>query len=219
MKKNYLLLGLLLLLGVNLTFGQQQIRCFTVENEAWHRQQNPGMETPEQFESWLDIKMHEYQQDLAAGRAPAVITIPVVVHVIHNGDAVGSGENISQAQVNSQIDVLNEDFRKMAGTNGFGNGVDTEIQFCMATEDPSGNPLSEPGIHRVNMGQSSWTSNSSVETTLKPQTSWDPTRYCNIWVCKFGAHWPTCWATPSFPILPVCRASIPITATPTPTGW
>jgi hypothetical protein len=42
----------------------------------------------------------------------------VVVHVIHNGGT----ENISAAQVQSQIEVLNEDFRKKAGTNGFGNG-------------------------------------------------------------------------------------------------
>ncbi|WP_254244779.1 hypothetical protein [Hymenobacter sp. BRD67] len=38
-------------------------------------------------------------------------TLPVVVHIIHNGEAVGTGSNISQAQVQSQLDVLNEDYR------------------------------------------------------------------------------------------------------------
>ena len=43
--------------------------------------------------------------------------IPVVVHVIHDGGT----NNISDAQIQSQIDVLNEDFRKITGTNGDGN--------------------------------------------------------------------------------------------------
>ena len=62
------------------------------------------------FENWLQQKIIE---ESANRRAAVVYTIPVVVHVIHNGDAVGSNENISQAQVYSQIDVLNEDFRRL----------------------------------------------------------------------------------------------------------
>ena len=50
-----------------------------------------------------------------------IYQIPVVVHVIHNG----GNENISDAQIQSQIDVLNEDYRKATGTNGFCNAVDT----------------------------------------------------------------------------------------------
>ena len=42
--------------------------------------------------------------------------IPVVVHVIHNGTAIGTGANISDAQVMSQIQVLNEDYRRIVGT-------------------------------------------------------------------------------------------------------
>lgn len=42
-----------------------------------------------------------------------VITIPVVVHVLHTGQAVGTGLNISMAQIQSQIDVLNEDFQRL----------------------------------------------------------------------------------------------------------
>src|SRR5690606_3178178 len=86
--------------------------------------------------------------------------IPVVVHVIHNGDALGSGENISDAQVLSQIAVLNKDFS--ATNTDFGNvpsvfqsvAADCDIQFCMATEDPTGNPTS--GIDRVNYGTASF---------------------------------------------------------------
>ncbi len=42
-----------------------------------------------------------------------VYKIPVIVHVVHNGEPVGSGTNISQAQVMSQLDALNEDYRKV----------------------------------------------------------------------------------------------------------
>jgi hypothetical protein len=38
--------------------------------------------------------------------------IPVVVHVVHNGEAIGSGSNISDAQIASQIKVLNNDFKR-----------------------------------------------------------------------------------------------------------
>jgi hypothetical protein len=48
-----------------------------------------------------------------------VITIPVVVHVIHSGEALGVAPNITDNQVKSQITVMNNDYRKMAGTPGF----------------------------------------------------------------------------------------------------
>ncbi len=116
-----------------------------------------------------------------------VYVIPVVVHVIHSGQPVGVGKNISDARVLSQIAVLNEDYRKMAGTSGFGSnplGVDTEIEFCLAQTDPNGNPTN--GINRVNLDMTWHYIN--VEQTLKPTTQWDPTKYFNIWVCEFGYH-------------------------------
>ncbi|MDO4728327.1 MAG: T9SS type A sorting domain-containing protein [Bacteroidota bacterium] len=112
-----------------------------------------------------------------------VYVIPVVVHVIHSGQAVGTGRNVSDARVHSQIKVLNEDFRKEANTPGYGQGVDTHIEFCLVKTDPEGNPTT--GINRVNMGNMQWNRN-NIETTLKPQTQWDPTRYFNIWVVQFA---------------------------------
>ncbi len=102
--------------------------------------------------------------------------IPVVVHVIHNGGT----ENIADAQIQSQIDVLNEDYRKIIGTNGFGNGVDTEIEFCLAKIDPNGKCTN--GIVRV---QSTLTTHLSYQRTQLSQLSkWDPSRYLNIYVVK-----------------------------------
>lgn len=106
----------------------------------------------------------------------SVKLIPVVVHVIHNGGA----ENISDAQIQSQIDVLNEDFRKITGTNGDGNGVDTKIEFCLAKISPDGHCTD--GIVRV---QSALTNHLTYQRSLLKQLSyWDNTRYLNMYVVK-----------------------------------
>lgn len=118
-----------------------------------------------------------------------IYRIPVVVHVVHNGEPVGVGPNISAEQVQSQIEVLNEDFRKKKGTNGANdNGVDTQIEFFLATTDPSGKTLAEPGIHRYDGGLNIWPTGffTSVDSRLKPATIWDPMRYFNIWTVNFG---------------------------------
>lgn len=118
--------------------------------------------------------------------------IPVVVHIIHNGEPIGTGANISYEQVVSQIEVLNEDFRKKAGTNGFNThpaGVDTQIEFYLATKDPDGNILSEPGVDRFNGGRASWPKGSvrnPIDELIKPVTIWNPNAYFNIWTVNFG---------------------------------
>jgi PKD repeat protein len=163
-----------------------QRTCYSVEAEAAMRAQYPELGSSEEFEARLKPLIEAYQAE-AANRGPEnIVTIPVVVHVIHNGEPVGSSANISQAQIQSQIDVLNEDFRRTgAGANNHPAGADTEIQFALALLDPVGNILPEPGIHRVNGGRPSWTFD-AIQNNLKPNTSWDPLRYCNIWTVQFG---------------------------------
>jgi len=170
------------------TFGQNltpsgHIRCHTDEYEVYLRNKFPNRLTTQEFESWLAPKMAQIRADRAAGRnIQAVYSIPVVVHVIHDGDAYGTGENITDEQVLSQIQVLNEDYRKMLGTPGYGAGVDVEIEFCMAQTDPNGNPTD--GIDRVNLGTAAW-DQAGVEGTLKPNTIWNPDNYLNMWTARF----------------------------------
>ncbi len=114
------------------------------------------------------------------------ITIPVVVHVVYRL----SSENISDAQVLSQIDVLNEDF---ARTNADASNTpsafaslaaNTDIQFCLATVDPNGNPTN--GINRVQTSQSSFAgvSDNVKQSATGGVNAWDPNKYFNIWVCN-----------------------------------
>ena len=117
--------------------------------------------------------------------------IPVVVHIIHNGEPVGTGANISFEQVKSQIDVLNEDFRRIAGTNGENInpiGADTEIEFYLAETDPDGRLLDEAGIHRFNGRRRSWPKGilNPIDSIIKPVTIWPPDEYFNIWTVNFG---------------------------------
>lgn len=163
------------------------VRCVADEYEHFLRANNPNRANTEAFEQWIAPKVAEIQEKLTTGRAPSVvITIPVVVHVIHSGQSVGTGRNISNARVLSQITVLNQDFRRMLNTPGYNTnavGADVEIEFCMAQRDPNG--AATNGINRVNLGNTIWNEN-NVETILKPETQWDPTQYFNIWVCQFG---------------------------------
>jgi hypothetical protein len=62
---------------------------------------------------------------------PLVYTIPVVVHVIHLGEQIGSQSNLSDKQIHDAITGLNE---RYANVNGV--GTDIEINFCLANRDP-----------------------------------------------------------------------------------
>lgn len=162
------------------------IRCATTEYEHYLREQNPKMESVDQFESWINQKIEEQKaiQEVAS-QSGGIIYIPVVVHVIHNGDAYGVDENITDEQVQSQITVMNQDFRKMTGTPGFNTnpvGADTQIEFVLAKVDPNGNPTN--GINRINLCQASW-STTDINSTVKPTTIWDATQYMNMWSVNF----------------------------------
>ncbi len=166
----------------------EKIRCATTENEQKLRELYPNRSNNEQFENWLAPKIEAIKANRLAARennnsVSNIITIPVVVHVIHNGDALGANENITDAQILSQITVLNQDFGRLPGTPGFNTnpvGADTEIQFCMAQRDPNG--LFTTGINRYNLGsEASWEMD-QINSQLKPQTQWNPNEYLNIWV-------------------------------------
>lgn len=116
------------------------------------------------------------QKQQTKKQTSTIKVIPVVVHVIHNGGT----ENISDAQIQSQIDVLNEDFRRIPGSNGDGAGVDTEVEFCLAKKTPEGNCTN--GIVRI---QSILTNHQTYQRSqLKQLSYWDNTRYLNIYLVK-----------------------------------
>lgn len=161
-----------------------KIRCATTEYEQYLQENNPKRMTDSQFETWLVPLVKRYQFMRTSSQSGGIITIPVVVHVIHNGQAIGVAPNITDTQIQSQIKVLNEDYRKMLGTPGYNTnpvGADTQIQFALALQDPNGNPTN--GIDRISFCQENW-SDTEFDSKVKPATIWDPSLYMNMWSVK-----------------------------------
>lgn len=195
MKRCYLFLLMWISLCIVTNIGAQTApplnHCGTMYADSLLRVRYPQMGTFNYTQA--DSSLSPLQMST---QSTGVVTIPVVFHVVHYGEEVGVERNISQAQVNSQITVMNEDFRRMLGTPGWNNhpaGADIEIEFCPAIVGPDGNYLAEPGIHRVdghdfpNAGSPPWDVE-SVNNYIKPGTSWDPDRYYNIWVVDISYY-------------------------------
>ncbi|MEL6719706.1 MAG: hypothetical protein AAFP82_13415 [Bacteroidota bacterium] len=99
------------------------IRCVSVETEQ-KRLNDKYQEYFEKFEEYI-----EAQRSRLGSENVNSYTIPVVFHIIHDNDAVGTGDNLSSLYINAQLDQINNDFRKIAGTSGDGGGVDTGNEF------------------------------------------------------------------------------------------
>jgi PKD repeat protein len=128
--------------------------------------------------------------------ASGVYQVPVVVHIMHKGESVGEGTNISDEEVKDGIRYLNNFWRKVSKSNGDGNGVDMEVEFVLAVQDENGNCTN--GIVRkdmsavmpyVNFGVNADNSDGIPDhdddleiNSLKEYSHWDPTKYYNIWL-------------------------------------
>ena len=121
------------------------------------------------------------------GRREVPAEIPVVVHVLHRTNA----DDVSDEQVATQIDVLNEDYSAgnddikdvpPAFTDLIGN---PRLRFALATTDPSGAPAN--GVTRRRTTVATF----GVDDSMKAEATggadpWDTARYLNIWVCRLG---------------------------------
>ncbi|MET4075781.1 M43 family zinc metalloprotease [Hymenobacter sp. UYCo722] len=122
-----------------------------------------------------------------ARTAAGTVIIPVVVHVLYNTAA----QNISDAQVQSQIDVLNEDFRKLNAdasktpTQFAGLAADANVQFVLAKRDPSG--AATTGVIHKQTKTASWSTNDAVKNSKRGgDNAWDASKYLNLWACNLG---------------------------------
>ena len=129
----------------------------------------------------------------------STINIPVVIHIIHKNthSNIGIGTNISNAQIEDALRILNEDFSKtnpeyqLTPRNTFLNyWGNPDMKFCLATTDPSGNPSN--GITRTSTTVAAWDADDNFESNAMKKTinggmdSWDPSKYLNIWVCNLS---------------------------------
>lgn len=118
----------------------------------------------------------------------AIVYIPVVFHILYNTAA----QNISDARILGQLDVLNKDFAKQNADIGLVPAVfaplaaNTEIQFCLAQRDPSGQATN--GIIRksTTVTQFTYPTNNMKFTATGGSDAWPRDQYLNIWVCQMS---------------------------------
>ncbi len=122
------------------------------------------------------------------GLRTGVVRIPVVVHVVWNTAA----QNVSDAQIQSQIDVLNADYRRMNADAGSvpaafaGVAADARIEFALAIRDP--NCAATNGITRTNTATTGFTKatrNNVKSAATGGADPWPSDRYLNMWVANF----------------------------------
>lgn len=111
-----------------------------------------------------------------------IYKIPVVIHVVYLGEEIGEGHNLSAEQIESQIRVLNEDYRKKEGTRGYNNhpdGGDARIEFVLAKTNPEGKATN--GIVRINAAETGEPVQFRNREYYASLSYWNPKHYLNIW--------------------------------------
>lgn len=165
-----------------------QRNCGTMESLEAQLQADPmlGIRMAKiEEETQKQINSIKKAEDL---KIATVYKIPVVVHVVYS--SADPSQNISDAQIYSQIKALNEDYRKQNTDIGLipsafsALAADVEIEFCMASIDPTGAPTN--GITRTqtsNTNGFSNTANDVKSSATGGKTPWNANQYLNMWVC------------------------------------
>ncbi len=178
-------LALACLLSVGTSFAQQQPlerTCTVMERLEERKSFDPGLESRmaqiEAFTQQRSQSMSVSQQRVVGD----VITLPVVVHILYTN----STNNISMSQIESQIEVLNDDFRRTNPdrTNKWSQAADTEIEFRLATIDPNGNATT--GVTRKQVTKTNWIASAAYDNMKKASQGgvnpWDTSEYLNMWI-------------------------------------
>ena len=178
-------------LGITLTFSQDYpttsnmvsmepsglIRCETTENEISLRKLYPKRATEKEFENWIAIKKQELSSQ-KLNSTNVVQTIPLVFHILTDANGTNS---LTAELIQAQINQLNIDFNNLAGST-YTQAANSEIEFCLATQDENGVELTEHGINRITAYGSGPFTRTVLENNIKPATQWDPNKYLNVWV-------------------------------------
>lgn len=184
LKKSLLISALSLVWGGMVLAQAPQRSCSTMDVDSRLRAEDP-------YYSQNREAIEQFTQNYIATQATnggerTVVTIPVVVHIVYNVAA----ENIADAQVYNQIDVLNKDFSRTNSDVGetpayfAGVAANCEVQFCLATVDPSGNPTT--GITRTSTTKTSFSTSDDMKFATYGHTIWDRNSYLNLWVCDLS---------------------------------
>ena len=177
----YILLGALALAFQSKTIiAQNSNFCGTTQADKLLKANNPQLIEKEAQYNALIADYIRLQKQQKSSVNEAIYTIPIVFHIIH----INGSENISDAQVQNQVAILNRDFGKenadtsvIIANSPFDTlAADTKIQFRLAHIDPNGNCTN--GIDRI---YSHLTNNADDAAKLNP---WPRNKYLNVWGVK-----------------------------------
>jgi hypothetical protein len=184
MKKILLSLCAIVITIVTSLSAQNQNKCGTMEHLAALKAADPTLEARM---ADLERQTQQWVADHPDQRTAAVITVPVVFHVVYNTSA----QNISDAQCQYQLAQLNADYARTNSDAGntpaaFQSvAANTQVQFCLAVRDPNGNATS--GIIHKQTSSSSFSSNDNVKhNSTGGDDAWAAGSYLNIWTCNFS---------------------------------
>ena len=177
-----ILLGLCIFIA---SIGHAQRECATTQYFDHLRSTDPNFQhRNEQAEGFLRQQRSARE---FGGEVNSVIRIPVVVHIIYKNAA----QNISDAQIKSQIDALNRDFRRKNADSvntpaRFKSlAADVQIEFVLATADPEGRATT--GIIRKQTTVGEWKLDDKIKYSAHGgDDAWDAASYLNIWVGNMG---------------------------------
>ncbi len=159
--------------------------CGTMQYLEMQKQKDPG----------LAARMAQIEFDMQAWinsnnknpKPHVVVKIPTVVHVVYQTSA----QNLADTYIQQQIDVLNKDFRKLNSDWSTTPSVfqslvaDCEIEFCLATKDPSG--ATTNGIVRKTTTDASFSTDDQIKYTAQGGSdAWTSSQYLNLWVGNLG---------------------------------
>ena len=165
-----------------------QDHCRSVDYQTQMLQNNPALASTmadiENFtQNYLSALQHKIDGVNPTANLPSVINIPVVVHVLYNT----AQENISDAQIFSQIEILNQDFQRLNADT-----VNTPLvfqpvaancgfQFTLAKVDTAG--YATTGIVRKHTTVQQFGLKDQIKFSAQGgDDAWDRNSYLNIWV-------------------------------------
>lgn len=170
-------------LNINAQSNQMPRKCGSHDDYVQMMQNNPQFKSNQQE---IEKYTADYISRLSGFRTSStLVTIPVVVHVLYNTAA----QNISDEQIKTQIDVLNEDFsninfdrnRIRPVYRGIAGNMD--IKFVLARQDPSGNYTN--GITRTSTTKTFFCTsptNDAKFASTGGHDIWNRDKYLNLWV-------------------------------------
>ncbi|MCW2120612.1 zinc-dependent metalloprotease [Flavobacterium sp. 7A] len=187
-------LAVLLFLCTTISYAQRADKCATDALNLAQRQKNPSFfdNNREQLESFTR-KYAQNKKQLKSAAVTVTVKIPTIIHVIHNGEAIGTYPNISDKQILSAIANLNDAFQNQGsvyGSSAFYNNP-MNIEFVLAKIKEDGTATT--GIERHDVSSKAYGSEYHTNgiksesigvdsDVLFKDYYYNPQDYMNIWV-------------------------------------